>query len=209
MSAGKSSLRKPSASKAGSGAGAGGRQSTAAAPRAIQRTVCPTVGLPESFHKKRDRGDMGWDRDANDYNKEPEKIAGRKRRRDYSDDKNSEDKAEFIKVMQSIKDLSATSFQGMSKKKHKEEKLIALGAPKVKEQTMPFKMKMGILAGRKKRELREVNTAKESGLILPSKAKDKSYKRSEDGGLGLDVHTKKGILHLSKSGLGGGGKRKY
>ena len=167
--------------------------------RTVERIVCPTVTLPDSFSRsKRERGDMGWDRDASVSSRPSSgnNFSGKKQR---YDEKN-EDRAEFMKVMQSIKDINATSFQGMSKKKYKEEKLIALGAPKVKEQTMPFKMKMGILAGRKKRESRELNAAKESGQVLPSQGKKtKAYKRSEDAGLGLDVHTKRGVLHVSKS----------
>lgn len=167
--------------------------------RTIERIVCPTVSLPDSFSRnKRERGDMGWDRDASVSSRQPSGGSANSKKQRY--DEKNEDRAEFMKVMQSIKDINATSFEGMSKKKHKEDKLVKLGAPKVKEQTMPFKMKMGILAGRKKRETRALIAAKESGQVLPSQGKKtKAYKRAEDGGLGLDVHTKRGVLHVSKS----------
>lgn len=175
----------------------------------IESIRCPTVSLPDSFRQnhKRERGDMGWDRDGSTSltgDSTHKKISKRRKENDYS-----ADKAEFLNVMKSIKEISATSFEGMSKKKYKEEKLIALGAPKVKEQTMPFKMKMGILAGRKRREVREIHAAKESGLILPMQAKKRGYNRSDDAGPGLDVHTKKGILHLNRNlgGIGSKGRR--
>ena len=160
----------------------------------IERIVCPETKLPAFFNRrKRERGDMGWAREV----AAPEEGKASRRRKEDEDDKY---KAEFLKAMKSIKDIHATTFVGMSKKKYKEEQLISLGAPRVKEQTMPFKMKMGILAGWKKREQRELRVAKESGQVLPVQKRNRDYRKTgKANGPGIDVSTRKGVLHVSKN----------
>lgn len=74
-------------------------------------------------------------------------------------------KAELREFMTSVKEYSSQTLEGLSKKAHKDDKLTKLGAPPPKQQTMPFKMKMGILAGRKKRKQREAAMAAEAGVV--------------------------------------------
>jgi Domain of unknown function (DUF4602) len=182
----------------------------------VIRVKCPVVDVPSNLHasrNKRPRGDMGWDQDGlpNSYG-----ASSSSKSRKVDEDENSS-REELKKIFASIKDLSATSFTGMKKKQHKEDKLTALGAPRVKEQTMPFKMKMGILAGRKKRAEREEKEAKDAGIILAKattfgKRNDRNkFTKRSDSGASFDVNTKGGVLHLSKSRLptkltGGHGK---
>jgi hypothetical protein len=108
--------------------------------------------------------------------------------------------------MSSVKDFASTTFQGLSKKQHKEEKLTKLGAPRVKEQTMPFRMKMGILAARAKREARLDEAARQAGIVTAGRsgggAGKKDKKRSEDSnGGGIDVPVKSGVFRLSRDKL--------
>ena len=103
----------------------------------------------------------------------------------------------------------------MSRIKHKEDKLTKLGAPPPKEQKMPFKMKMGILEGRKKREIKSQERAKESGVVHGKKAfsssggsssttkKLRGKREDFEGYGGFDVKTKGGVFHLSKKRLPG------
>ena len=51
----------------------------------------------------------------------------------------------------SIKKLASTKSEGLEKLHHKNDILTKLGVPAPKEQTMPLKMKLGIIEGRKKR----------------------------------------------------------
>jgi len=91
----------------------------------------------------------------------------------------------------------------------------------VPPQKMPFKMKLGIMAGRAKREEKETQAAKDSGTILAKVAGYKVGGRQERDGRGggrrpggprrdgkeesqsFDVKTKGGVLHLSKKRLPG------
>ena len=93
----------------------------------------------------------------------------------------------------------------------------------VPPQKMPFKMKLGIMAGRVKREEKETQAAKDSGTILAKVAGYKVGGRQERDGRGrgggrrpggprrdgkeesqsFDVKTKGGVLHLSKKRLPG------
>eukprot|EP00603_Paraphysomonas_imperforata_P013278 CAMPEP_0114480416 /NCGR_PEP_ID=MMETSP0104-20121206/17121_1 /TAXON_ID=37642 ORGANISM="Paraphysomonas imperforata, Strain PA2" /NCGR_SAMPLE_ID=MMETSP0104 /ASSEMBLY_ACC=CAM_ASM_000202 /LENGTH=69 /DNA_ID=CAMNT_0001655901 /DNA_START=1 /DNA_END=210 /DNA_ORIENTATION=- len=63
---------------------------------------------------------------------------------------------------------------------------------------MPFAQKMGILAGRKNREARIVESAKQSGVVLANKSKGNTGRVREKKDRGFDVHTKRGVLHLKR-----------
>lgn len=196
-------------------------QTTSRGGGGVQRIVCPTVRLPESMRrgsgdgdgasgKKRklaERGDMGWDREAF---KEPATAEVKKQRREEYDRRQqvAAEREELAKAMNSIKDFASTTFEGLSKKKHKEEKLTKLGAPRVKEQTMPFRMKMGILSARAKREARLDSAARQAGIVTarPSGGDGglgkKDRKRSaESSDRGIDVPVKSGVFRLSRDKL--------
>lgn len=159
----------------------------------IKTFICPNVKLPE---KSIERSGQKRTRES-DYTS---KINFAKKSMPSQNFEMS--KKEVSNILTEIKDLSATSFVGMAKKKHKEDKLTKLGAPPPKQQTMPFKMQMGILKGRKIRMTKAIQTAKEAGVVLaaPSKDQMKNSKRkpSKDRQSSFEVGTKGGILHLNK-----------
>jgi len=114
-------------------------------------------------------------------------------------------------LMSEVKQLSAKTFVGLAKKKHKDDTLTTLGVDAPKKQTMPFKMALGIREGRLKRQLKTIEKSKESGVVLSKNLSHKSAKeeysgknagkRSREERDGLDVGTKKGVFHLKRSRL--------
>lgn len=78
-------------------------------------------------------------------------------------------KEEIRDMMSKIKVFNANSLTGSMKKNYKDDILTKLGAPPPKQPTMPFKLKMDILAGRKKRKLLKEKEVKESGVVLANK----------------------------------------
>jgi hypothetical protein len=182
----------------------------------VLKVVCPTVRLPsEATNRKRPRGDMGWSEDASTYSSSSSN--GKRRNAD------SGGRDEINALFSSVKDFSSSSFAGMKKKQHKEEKLTKLGAPDVKQQKMPFKMRLGLNAASKKRDVKNQQTAKDSGVVLAaavnkknrndskrresstniksssSRASSKSRGRSESSSFG--INTKSGVMHLSQKRL--------
>ena len=121
-------------------------------------------------------------------------------------------KSELQQIYSEIKEYSSTAFTGLAKKKHKEDKLTKLGAPPAKEQTMPFKMKMGILAGRKKREQKMIAEAKQAGIVLaenvtkkakkPTRNDKKGRSRSDRDDIG--PKTVGGVLRIGKNFMAAG-----
>jgi hypothetical protein len=105
-------------------------------------------------------------------------------------------------MFKTVKEFGLTNIHN-SKRKTLEHKLTKLGAPPPKQPTMPFKMKIGILEGRKKREKRTLDEAKQSGQVLAkSKVKTKSSERrpkAHSQHPDFDVPTRGGVLRLSKS----------
>lgn len=113
--------------------------------------VCPEVRVP-----KLDRSDRNFKR------KEPSEDF---RQNNVSNKRPKSEKEELRSLMKTVKEYSSQSLVGLSKKAHKDQKLTKLGAAPPKQQTMPFKMKMGILAGKKKRKQREAREATEAQVI--------------------------------------------
>lgn len=183
----------------------------------VIKVVCPGVRLPSgTVDKKRPRGDMGWNDDASSYNSASSSSSKRR----FSD--GDQKREEISSIFSSVKEFSSTSFLGMKKKQHKEDKLTKLGAPEVKQQKMPFKMRLGLNAASKKREIKNELKAKDSGVVLAAKstknrndrgrrdsgtndksssgrASSKSRSRNESDSFG--VNTKGGVMHLSKKRL--------
>lgn len=190
----------------------------------VQSFRCPDVYVPESAKAenlgKRQRGDMGWDKEAKKMKKHvrdnEERGSGNERDRNRGDKniradgkKDVSTKEDLRAAYRDVRELAATTYMGLMKQKHKDDVLTKLGVRAPKEQTMPFKMKMGILEGRKKRQEKIVQRAKESGVILApllfstdNKEETKSRnKNKSDVAPDLDIHTKGGVFHLSKNKL--------
>lgn len=111
---------------------------------------------------------------------------------------------EIKEIMHTIREFSSPTLTGQAKHKHKDDKLVKLGALPKKQQTMPLKMALGIKQGREKRLLKAQSRAKESGLVLsstPQKQQQQHQKeaRFEKGGApDIDVRSRNGVFHLSK-----------
>ena len=183
----------------------------------VIKVVCPKVRLPSGTQdKKRPRGDMGWNEDASSYSNDGSSSSKRR----YSD--GDQKREEISSIFSSVKEFSSTSFLGIKKKQHKEDKLTALGAPAVKQQKMPFKLRIGLDTASKKREIKNALKARDSGVVLaakstknrndrgrrdsstnerskPGRASGKSRDRDESSSFG--INTKSGVMHLSKKRL--------
>jgi len=113
---------------------------------------------------------------------------------------------EIKEIMHTIREFSSTTLTGQAKHKHKDDKLVKLGALPKKQQTMPLKMALGIKQGREKRLLKAQSRAKESGLVLSSTPQKQQQQqqhqkeaRFEKGGApDIDVRSRNGVFHLSK-----------
>lgn len=120
-------------------------------------------------------------------------------------------KKELSGLYSEVIELSSSTYTGMAKKKKNEDVLTRLGVDAPKQQTMPLRMALGIKAGREKRARKARDDARESGVLssLGSKSKNsrEDNKRNDSmrrGDVGLDVHTKGGIMHISKKKFKGG-----
>ena len=188
----------------------------------VTKFVCPAVRLPSgTSDKKRPRGDMGWNEDASFYHSASSSSSSSSgSKRPYS--AGSEKRDEISSIFTSVKDFSSSSFVGLKKKQHKEDKLTQLGAPGVKQQKMPFKMRLGLNAASKKREVKNQLKARDSGVVLAAVSKKNrndrgrrdsgtndrassgrasSKSRSRDESSSFGINTKSGVMHLSKKRL--------
>ena len=119
---------------------------------------CPEVSVPRDI-MHRSKEPKYEEKSNKSGNKRPPSLGATK-----SDYRSSKEEIRYM--MSTIKAFNANSSTGSMKKNYKDDILTKLGAPPPKQPTMPFKMKMGILAGQKKRELMKEKGAKESGVVL-------------------------------------------
>lgn len=169
----------------------------------VKLFICPAdppLPLPSSSYgatssKKRSR-------DTDDSTKSSFRGGEGRRKIDKKDDEN-----ELGSIMKSIREFSATTYQGQARLQHKNDKLTSLGAPKAKQQTMPLKMALGIAAGREKRRKKAVTRAQESGVVL-AKSSSTQHKNPRKGSSnsssiddGFDVKTRGGVYHLNSQKL--------
>jgi hypothetical protein len=119
---------------------------------------------------------------------------------------NTKSHDEVRALMNEVKELSSKTLVGINKVKHADDALTKLGVNPPKQQTMPLKMALGIREGKSKRQLKAVNRANESGVILSKDLlrktdKNAGRKRSREERGNLDVKTKGGVFHLKRSRL--------
>ena len=195
----------------------------------VQRFTCPSDSVPtkrqSSKAAKRDamdsRGSMGWYETATPYadrkrhnmissNNSHSLLPFVKKDRVEKEQRMMEQK-ELKKMIESVKDLAATTYEGMERKSYINKKS---GAAPIKVQKMPFKMRIGIKEGRERRLAKSISTAKESGVVLPTSIANK-LKSSQSSGKkpkrmshensnpkGLDgLRGTNGIFRLSKKKL--------
>ena len=179
----------------------------------VKTFVCPAdapvpTGLLDRGEKKRER---------------PAQADGEPgRRTDHKHQQNKKLKTglpEISDIMTEIREFSSSTFRGQAKMKHKDDKLVRLGALPKAQQTLPLKMALGIQRGREKREAKALLRSKQSGTILAQPRKDSKDKDRSGGGGGsrdqdepkrrrgldvapdIDVGAKRGVLHLSRAKL--------
>ena len=125
-----------------------------------QTYVCPSVSLPEDMMAgKRSREYLGNKNKRFAANQE-EEFTHKKLRLMYSD----------------IKEFSASALNGTAKNKFKEDKLTKLGVPPPKQATMPLRMKLGVMAHKKKKLEKEKQLQRESGVVQGLKFRPKANK---------------------------------
>jgi hypothetical protein len=152
---------------------------------------CPDVNVPVSFRGKRKRN-SSLDDDDDDH-----------ARSNQSPLRGLSDREEFDKYMSEVKSLGNSTLIGEKGKKAKEDILTKLGVAPVKQQKMPFKMRLGINDGRKRRTENMLKRSKESGTIIARTLMQKATRKMDDRDRGerrrdeLDSHVKGGVLHLS------------
>ena len=119
-------------------------------------------------------------------------------------------------IYKEIKEFSSTSLSSGDKRKYNDDKLTRLGAPPIKAEKIPFKMKLGMMKHQKKLAVKELQHVKDSGVVFGvSKSKsllndknkgnkrDNKYKDSKrvhvsSGDVGIERHHfKDGILRIS------------
>lgn len=152
---------------------------------------CPEVKVPVSFFRgKRKRNSSLDDDDDDNYE-----------RGNQSTKRGLSDREEFDKYLSEVKSLGNSTLIGEKGKKVKEDILTKLGVAPVKQQKMPFKMRLGINDGRKRRTDNMLKRSKESGTIIARTLTQKISKKMTDRGERrrdeLDSHVKGGVLHLS------------
>jgi hypothetical protein len=125
---------------------------------------------------------------------------------------------EVKELMNDVKTFSSQTFVGQKKKVYKEDKLTNLGIDVPKQQTMPFKMALGVREGRMKRAIKGIERSKESGVVLN---KSMTYQKIKDANIGekeklnkkrmkeerhgaFDIGTKQGVMRLKRSRLPSG-----
>jgi Domain of unknown function (DUF4602) len=183
----------------------------------VETYVCPSVRLPDEgviTNRRKSYSKRPRDPDSQPYGVVNTTSSGSKYSRVGGKGGETTRHTEMDGILSEIKQLSSTRLEGLAKKKSKDDVLTRLGVPPPKQQTMPFAMRVGIEAGRKKRQEKYLNRAKESGLVIgrgqnpsfiplmtTSKEKEQasaSKQKRED----FDVKTRSGVLHVKKDRSG-------
>jgi hypothetical protein len=165
----------------------------------IVTVKCPEVKVPERRKRNRvDRDDISFEGEDDDRKSE-RSFKGAQQMRALSD------REEFEKYFTDVKNLGSSTYTGEKGKKAKDDILTKLGVAKVKQQKMPFKMRLGINEGRKRRAENMLKKSKDSGTVIARSLMQKPLKKLGDGSRNhreeLDTHVKGGVLHLSKNRL--------
>lgn len=108
------------------------------------------------------RGRSGFSNHGGDSNKRPKTA-----------------REEINEILETVKEFNAKSLEGAKKAAHKDDKLTKLGAFPPKQQKMPYNMRLGLNAAKKKREQKAVLLAKESQVQLPQSYNQQTKKRKK------------------------------
>ena len=172
------------------------------------RTAVPTIVFKEESYGGLDRLlGAGRKRKAEDAPQLGQGRSGGAVRPRGGEPRGGAARGEISELMGSIREFSSSTLTGQSRLKHKDDKLVKLGAAPAKKQTMPFKMAMGIMRGREKRAEKLTARAKESGRVL-AVASPRHGASAEDRGPARDaadfnIQDRRGVLHLDAKRLPG------
>jgi hypothetical protein len=85
---------------------------------------------------------------------------------------------EVNEILETVKEFNAKSLEGAKKAAHKDDILTKLGALPPKQQKMPYAMRLGLNAAKKKRDIKNAQLAKESQVLqLPQSYTQNKKKR--------------------------------
>jgi hypothetical protein len=84
---------------------------------------------------------------------------------------------EINEIMESVKEFNAKSLEGGKKAAHKDDILTKLGAFPPKQQKMPYAMRLGLNAAKKKRDVKNAQLAKEAQIQLPQSFSQQNKKK--------------------------------
>ena len=158
---------------------------------------CPEVTFPDSFSSSSSKRKRSLEDSSGGDSRKKER---------------EKEREEFNAFFAETRQLGQSTLRGLAGIKVKDDALTKLGVPAPKQQKMPYKMAIGIINGRIKRQEKKLQRAKETGQVMAtSLLKKKEKKRdTEDIDSGLDGNVKGGILHINQKRYqqwGGGGKR--
>jgi len=125
--------------------------------------VCPELSLPNDLYANK-RSSVDRESKGAMSGMKPETKASKR--------------AEFRTFMNNLKEFNLKETL-VKKKFTKDDILTKLGAPPPKQMTMPFKMRMGIEAAKKKREIKLEIESKEAGLVTARKIIAPKRKKSK------------------------------
>ena len=127
------------------------------------RVYCPEFRLPDQIikrNKSETNSSESFTRDKPSH-ATSSKYKGKFNNKDETKD---ELKAMFNK----IKDFNANAESGRSLRAHKEDKLTLLGAPPAKKANIPFKIRLGMMQAKQKRDRRKAEMIKTSDVVESS-----------------------------------------
>ncbi|RYH29919.1 DUF4602 domain-containing protein [archaeon] len=147
----------------------------------VTTVVCPEDKLPEFFRPpKRNADELSSRRQAGgpDGNKKPRLDANKKE----EDTSNMSTREELKHLMKSIKQFNSNQLFGKEKRKSYQDKLTELGAMPLKQQKVPFKMKLAIHKSRERKQERKKEEQKQSGVVTMDTLKHvRDRKKSRKG----------------------------
>lgn len=180
----------------------------------VETFICPEVYVPNSIRNKINKNVNLLNNTSvtaafskkykkeNEQNDVPNYTAGFfSKKNKKENEQNIMTKNEIKNIYSEIKELSATALIGSAKLRYKEDKLTKLGALPVKQQKMPFKMRLGLNHARKKRLSIALENAKVSGVILASTKKSSKSKRVDTldkSNPSINNCTRGGVMRISK-----------
>lgn len=147
----------------------------------VTTVVCPEDKLPEFYRPPKRKSD-----DITTRKQTGGSGGGKKPRFDVKkkdeDTSNLSTREELKLMMKSIKQFNTNQLFGKDKRKSNQDKLTELGAMPLKQEKMPFKMKLAIHKSRERKQERKKEEQKQSGVVtIDTLKKVKDRRKSRKG----------------------------